>query len=146
VSSISVSASIDISLATQISRMKILQQLVELGWSYDDNGRVTYLPIGDNDDFNWQSECISVERLLEILSEKDTRGELIGVVLTWENSNIGGHFLLRRNGTITISLNINRRVINTVSSSKLTDITWYITRIVPVFDQVLESISYEEHR
>lgn len=142
---ISVSASIDICFSKSISRMILLQQLIDFGWSYQDNGKVTYLPIGDEDDFDWQSECITIERLLEILSEKDTRGELIGVALTWENSNIGGNFLLRKNGAITVSLNINRRVINTVSSNTFTYINWYMSKLVPVINQFLETISYEEH-
>lgn len=56
-----------------------------------------------------------------------------------------GTFLVRENGTIIMSPDINRRILNVESYNKITDINWYMTKLVPVFGPLLESISYEEH-
>ncbi|WP_145326110.1 hypothetical protein [Paenibacillus xylanexedens] len=141
----SVSASIEISLSKQISRMTILRKLEEFGWSYNDQGKVTFLPIGDEDDFNWQRKCIPTDELLKILAIKDNQGELIGVAMTWKDTNIGGTFLIKKNGTILMSPDINRKVLDVESYNKVTDINWYTTKLVPVFGQLFESISYGEH-
>lgn len=141
----SISSSIEIALSKPVARMIILQKLVEFGWSYNDHGKVTFLPIGDVDDFDWQHECIPLEELFKILAEKDNQKELIGVVMTWRDTNIGGTFLVRENGTIIMSPDINRRILNVESYNKITDINWYMTKLVPVFGPLLESISYEEH-
>ncbi|WP_337034591.1 hypothetical protein [Paenibacillus illinoisensis] len=141
----SISSSIEIALSKPVARMIILQKLEEFGWSYNDHGKVTFLPVGDVDDFDWQHECIPLEELFKILAEKDNQKELIGVVMTWRDTNIGGTFLVRENGTIIMSPDINRRILNVESYNKITDINWYMTKLVPVFGPLLESIFYEEH-
>ncbi|MBE7682941.1 hypothetical protein [Paenibacillus sp. P13VS] len=141
----SISSSIEIALSKPVARTIILQKLEEFGWSYSDHGKVTFLPIGDVDDFDWQHECIPLEELFKILAEKDKQKELIGVVMTWRDTNIGGTFLVRENGTIIMSPDIKRRILNVESYNKITDINWYMTKLVPVFGPLLESISYEEH-
>lgn len=88
----SVSISIEISLSKQISRMTILRKLEDFGWSYNDQGKVTYLPIGDDNDFNWRSKSIPLEELLKILVIKDNKRELIGVAMTWKDTDVGEHF------------------------------------------------------
>ncbi|MEN1987679.1 hypothetical protein [Paenibacillus hubeiensis] len=66
----SVSSSIEVSLSEQISGMTIFRKLEEFGWSYNDHGNVTFLPIGDDDEYDWQSVNIPVEELLRILAIK----------------------------------------------------------------------------
>ncbi|MGG4132073.1 hypothetical protein ABEW19_27845 [Paenibacillus illinoisensis] len=141
----SVSTSIEISLSNQISGMSILRKLVEYGWSYNDHGQVTFLPIGDDGDFNWQHVSISIEELLNILETKEKKGELIGVGMTWKETNVGGTFLLQGNGTFLMSPDINRKVLDVESYNKVTDINWYTTKLIPVFGELFESISYDEH-
>ncbi|NUU74527.1 hypothetical protein [Paenibacillus xylanilyticus] len=121
----SVSASIEVTLSKPISRMTILRKLEEFGWSYNDHGKVTFLPVGDVDDFDWQHECIPVEELYKILAIKDNEGELIGVAMTWKDTSIGGTFLIRENGTTIMSPDINRKVLDVESYNKITDINWY---------------------
>lgn len=141
----SISSSIEIALSKPVARMIILQKLEEFGWSYNDHGKVTFLPVGDVDDFDWQQECIPLEDLYKILAKKDDQKELIGVVMTWKDTSIGGTFLIRENSTIIFSPDINRRVLKAESYNKITDINWYMTKLVPVFGPLLEYISYEEH-
>lgn len=141
----SVSISIEISLSKQISRMTILHKLEEFGWSYSDQGKVTFLPVGDEDDFDWQHKDIPIDELLKILAIKDNQGELIGVAMTWKDTNVGGTFLIKQNGTILISPHINRKVLDVESYNKVTDINWYTTKLVPIFGPLFQSISYGEH-
>ena len=48
--------------------LKIFQQI---GWDiYNSQGKVEYLPIGDEDEYNWQCEDISEIELYNIISEK----------------------------------------------------------------------------
>lgn len=131
-----------------ISKVRLIENLANFGWTFNDNGQVSYLPIGDKDDFNWQREDIVPEDLMMILKEKEKCGEPIGVAMTWKNTDIGGEFLLMNNGEILISLSINRKLLNTgIVNVKNTDVNWYLTRLLPVFNQEdlkVESFSYQE--
>ncbi|MBN2908792.1 hypothetical protein JQC72_04550 [Polycladomyces sp. WAk] len=53
----SVSASIDIHLVSRngerMSTVKVVQTLLDDGWTLDDHGQVSYLPVGDRDDFDF---------------------------------------------------------------------------------------------
>lgn len=141
----SVSTSIEINLSKPTSGIAILKKLKQFGWTYNDQGKVTYLPVGDEDDFNWRHEYLPLVELDKILALKDEHRELIGVALTWKESNIGGHFLVNQAGKILISPDINRKVLDINSNNKITDMNWYITKLIPAFGQLYESISIEEH-
>lgn len=141
----SVSSSIEICLSKQLSGMTILSKLEKYGWSYNDHGHATFLPIGDDDDYCWQHVSIPKEELLKILSTKEKQRELIGVGMTWKDTNIGGTFLIRENGNFLMSPDINRKVVEGESYSNITDINWYMTKLIPVFGPLFESISYQEH-
>ena len=144
----SISASIDIKIAlpdrVTASKIIIIQKLLDFGWTFNDYGKVSYLPIGDEGNFNWHIDNISVEKLMMILKEKEKRNEIIGIVMTWKETDIGGNVLLIKNGGISLCLTINRRVL---VDSSITDINWYLVRILPAFcqdDLIVESFSYKE--
>lgn len=143
----SVSASIDIRLGNRkdvpISKTQLIKQLLDFGWTLNDCGEVSYLPIGDEDRFDWQRENISTESLMVTLGEKEKRGELIGVAMTWKDTGIGGAFLLMENGEVSVCLTNNRK-----SLEGITDVNWYLAKLLPAFSQnnlIVESFSYEEH-
>lgn len=146
----SISSSIDIYLVnnnkTIISPIILIEKFLNFGWTLNDCGKATYLPIGDDGNYDWQSESISKDSLMAILDEKEKLGEVIGISMTWENTNIGGSFLFLKNGEISISLIINRKSLGGMNN---TDVSWYLTRIMPVFNQddgiLIESFSYEEY-
>ncbi|GGH61383.1 hypothetical protein GCM10008014_36760 [Paenibacillus silvae] len=141
----SVSSSIEISLSESISGSTILNRLEEYGWSYNDHGMVTFLPVGDDEDYNWQRMNITITELLEVIHKKEERGEVIGVVMTWMDTNIGGTFLIRETGAFLMSPDINRKVLKLGNGSSSTDINWYITKLIPVFGSSFQSITYQEH-
>ena len=60
-----------------IDVLKIFQQI---GWDiYNAQGEVEYLPIGDKDDFDWQCEKIPRSELFDIVSEKISEKEMVGL-------------------------------------------------------------------
>ncbi len=142
----SVSASIDVKIKveTKFFVLEVIKLLLAFGWCFNYDGAVFYLPVGDDDNFDWYSDDISDDDLLDILREKEKLGELIGVAMTWENTGIGGGFLFRSDGTVLLNLNINRRK----AEYGFTDVNWYFSRIIPAFavgKLHIESIEFSEH-
>lgn len=142
----SVSASMDLKINTESITfiLDVIRLLLAFGWRFNYDGAVFYLPVGDDDDFNWHSDDISDDELLDILREKERLGELIGVAMTWKNTGIGGEFLFRQDGSFSVNLSINRRKVK----EGFTDATWYFSRIIPalaVGKINIESIEFSEH-
>ena len=143
----SVSASIDIELsAPNLQQVDVLRLLLKQGWVIYDNGCKSFLPINDKDMFNWHrvpTSQITDADLFAILSIKQSFQELIGVSLSWKDTDIGGEFLISDDLTLCISLSNNRRI-NTYG---LTDFDWYLSRIIPAIDideVFIEDISFTE--
>lgn len=148
----SISASFDFALvssqAKTISAVDTIQRMLQFGWVLNDGGVVSYLPLGDKDDYDWQRANITLEELLPILREKERQDEIIGVSMTWKDTDIGGVFLFRNDGEISISLSINRKVVDGNAGGEVTDVSWYLTKLLPAFSQgdlITESFLYKEH-
>lgn len=77
---------------------------------------------------------------MDIFIEKENSGEIVGVVMLWENTNIGGEFLFHSALNLSVLLSINRRV----SLCGVTDATWYLERLIPAF-KTIESFEFSEH-
>lgn len=106
------------------------------------------MPIGDDDKFDWKSEKISFESLVQIIEKKERIEEIIGVILTWQDTGIGGQFLFRCNGIISVNVTLLRKLISSNSNVEITDINWYLTRLLNVFNEKVmqvEHFSYQEH-
>ena len=88
---------------------------------------------------------IDHDEVLGILKKKETLGELIGISLTWEESGIGGEFLFRSDGTISINLSLNTR---RDPQTGFTDINWYINKLVNPLSRLtkIESLRFTEIR
>ena len=127
-------ASLDILISKRgqgaISAVEILQLLFIKGWNATNNGKILYLPLGDDDDFDWQEQQLSISELLNIVSQKEKQGEIIGVGVTWESTMIGGTLLIHSNCSLSFSLTINRKQL----VSNITDVSWYLERILPCFE------------
>ena len=137
----SVSSSIDFRFQPTILTRELLFSLIDSGWSFEKDGVVSYLAVGDADDFNWRKDRISRDSLFEIVSEKEKLGELIGVAMYWRGTKIGGEILFHTSSAMSMILSMNRMV----NSKGITDVTWYLDRLVPAFKKNLESISFSEH-
>lgn len=149
----SVSASIDIKLiqrqTNELFSVKIIEKLLDYGWNFKSEGSVSFLPIGDKNNFDWQNDDISLDSLINILENKEKADEIIGIVMTWKSTKIGGEFLIVENKKISISLSINRKIIDDDTVNlRITDVNWYLSRLLPAFSQddiLLDSFCYQEH-
>jgi hypothetical protein len=132
-----------------ISVLNIIDTLLSTGWTIDDGGKVSYLPLGDNDEFDWKiRENISTKEFKEIVRKKEMAGEFIGIIMTLKDTTIGGTFLFRLDQAISFNLDINRREIAIGNSYSITDFQWYLEKILPPLNEAfgVEYFSCEEHR
>jgi hypothetical protein len=108
----------------------ILAILLEHEWTIDDHGGITYLPLGDNGEFAWEGVPLTeVQSVMNILREKEEHGELIGIVLLWGESKIGGSFLIdKKERSVSVSLDTNRKEHD---EYPITDIGWYLGKLIP---------------
>jgi len=125
----SVSAAIYIYFDQPVDVVKLINDLVESGWSYEDHGQIAFLPFGDDDCFDWQNDKLeNWEKIQEILTEKASLEELVGLALTWKDTQIGGEILAHPSENyITFSLTINRQ---TTNENNNTDFSWYQEKFV----------------
>ena len=77
----SVSASIEIQFLDK-KPIDIVILLLNAGWTFNDNGHQTYLPIGDNDEWDWVWDNLNNEDLLAILKNKQELSEVIVIGMT----------------------------------------------------------------
>ena len=141
-----------------VSQIKTLAVLVDHNWDLvNQHGYVYYLPIGDDEMLDWTSSKIGASSLIKILEEKELRGEVIGVAVTWQNSDIGGTVFVYNNKEMTekrihtslsLCLDGNRKILLDNGNLKITDVNWYLTKLLPIFNQNgmrVEYFTYEEH-
>ena len=106
--------SIETSISIKTSGKKAVTDLLEsfnqIGWTLvDEQGKLTYLPLGDDDRFDWRNDHIGKDKLLNMISEKEKRGETIGVILYQKGTGIGVTLLAFNAKEILLSFNINRK-------------------------------------
>ncbi len=119
-----------------LSVMQIIQILLSEGWTFNDQNGSSYLPLGETEGFDWViQKKISPESLMNILREKERLNEYIGVVMTWQDTDIGGSFIFRRPQQFSVLLNVNRKIINDKNHANITDASWYLARLIPIFDK-----------
>ena len=137
-------AGIDITVSSSVhSTVALVDVFLNSGWSINDDKHISYLPLGDEDEFNWQDDTLeSWPKVVEILQEKEKARELIGLVMTWKDTDIGGEFLffpgMKR---LSVGWNVNRRTLQHCAG--FTDHSWYLSRILAPLLQacvVIESI------
>lgn len=133
---------IDCSLYSS-SIAEIILAFNKIGWSYSENV-IEYLPLHDDDMFEWKSENITIEELLSIVTNKQECGELCGVALYHQGSDKGIHLLAGNTKEITVNIIVNRKTI----CGDFTDISWYIENIVAKLEEIgclIQSLVYNEH-
>ena len=130
----SVSASLNITLASRdnqpLSSRKIIDSLLNSEWCLVNNNKIYYLPLGDDDDFDWQENQITKDNFFEIVKQKEDTKEIIGVGLTWANTDIGVILLIHTNYQLSFSLTVNRKKLQ----GNITNFNWYLEKILPCFE------------
>ena len=73
------------------SILELIEVFLNNGWSVQDHGHISYLPLGDEDAFNWQHMALAAwPKIVEILKQKEKNRELIAYIsreFTRENEN-----------------------------------------------------------
>ena len=147
----SLDISINIKLARKgdkkIDTVTLLKNLISGGWNIVNNNSISYLPIGDEGDYDWQEDEMTIDDFFNIVRIKEENSEVIGVMIRWKDSEIGGSFLIYSNLEMTFSICINRKKIKLGNNEEITDINWYIERLIILLkskNYIVESFSYEE--
>lgn len=126
----------------------IIKLFDELGWRcYDAEKNIVYLPLGDDDKFDWQKKFLSEIELHKLINSKQDNFEQIGLNLYYENSEEGLILLAKNTKEIVIDLNINRRTVENNRES-ITDIGWYFNNIIQRFKErgcPVDYIKFEEY-
>lgn len=108
----------------------ILKLFQQIGWDiYNPQGKVEYLPVGDDDMYDLQCEEISEIKLFDIVSEKIAKKEQVGVNLFYSNGTEGISLLAYNTAQIMLSIDINRKIVK----DRHTDMVWYLENIIYKF-------------
>ncbi|TCP69405.1 hypothetical protein [Baia soyae] len=126
--------SVEVSLDFQVvygegqNIMNLFDGFISNGWQcYDEDRKVRFLPVGDDDNDDWRDEMMSLTQLREIIKQKMINREVIGVILKWEDTDIGGSLLIWPDGNCSFMANRNRKIL----IGRVTDISWYLSKLVP---------------
>ena len=125
------SISLDIHIANNkpLCAKDIVKIFIDIGWvPFGRGGDVSYLPVKDNDQFNWKTEKIALDMLFAVIEEKEAHNEIIDIVLWHKDSNAGATMLIHEPNKISLSLDVNRRYINT--ERQTLDFNWYAVTII----------------
>lgn len=136
----SISASIDVKLFEKnISLQEIIESLVSAGWNVTKNDYTSFLPLEDNDMFEWQSKKnMSPDELRRLLKDKQIAREIIGLFIIWQKTDIGGSLLFwpEHNYTsFSMNLSSDRQYIKLNNFCKITDFSWYLEKLLPPLDE-----------
>jgi len=135
----SVSANISVNLAKKIdtniySAIEIIKNMLNNGWRVIHKNKIFYLPVGDIGDFIWQSEKIDENEFLELVKEKEIAHEIIGVSMYWKDSDIGFSLIIFETYDLSFNIMINRIRIDLSNKYDVTDVSWYLERILPCIE------------
>lgn len=118
----------------------IITAFNQIGWGYQGDIK-KYLPLHDDDMFEWQAEAVTIEELLSIITNKQACGELCGVVLYDQNSDRGISLLAKDTKEIMLNIMINRKTI----CGGFTDISWYIEHIAARLEKTGCKVQFLEY-
>lgn len=146
----SVTATIEIKIQNdkELDIEELLSILIEGGWKLFRDGKVRYLPLGDDDDFDWQENTMSQNDIFELIKQKKSHNEIIAFALYWDESDVGGDVMILSDNTISFNANINRKIIEISKGNSITDVSWYLETFVGVLKNAnfqLISFSFEEY-
>ena len=109
------------------SIIEFVKAFKKAGWDiYNSQGEIEYLPIGDNDKFEWMCEKITETQLYTIITDKVEKNELVGFNLFYKDGGEGISLLAHDTKNILLDVCINRRRID----KQHTDMSWYLEHII----------------
>lgn len=145
----SISSSIDIKFTEKVDPIILIESFLNNGWSLDDFGHISYLPVNDGGRYDWEwLDTSESTKFMSIIRTKNENGEVIGVAFTWEKSEVGFEMLLwESRKCLSLMLSINRKQIS--ESSSITDFSWYFEKLSLVLKSIgatVDSLTCEQDR
>ena len=130
--------------------LDIIKLLNSFGWTYyDEDEHAEYLPVGDRDSFDWQMGEITEGDLYAIIDRKQQRGETVGLVMYYRDTEYGITLLAADTSEISIMPNINRKTLDEDDDTEsVTDVSWYAERIIQKliwYNCDVDSFKFEEY-
>ena len=130
--------------------LDIIKLLNSFGWTYyDEDEHAEYLPVGDSDSFDWQMGEITEGDLYAIIDRKQQRGETVGLVMYYRDTEYGITLLAADTSEISIMPNINRKTLDEDDDTdSVTDVSWYAERIIQKliwYNCDVDSFKFEEY-
>ena len=113
-----------------LDTVALLELLQTHGWNFNYYKEISYLPLGDQENFNWTFAPLDQQdRIMDIIKHKNLNQELIGITLMWQTTDIGVTALFYPSlKSISLCLSTNRK---TLDQMNVTDFSWYLERFVP---------------
>lgn len=136
----SLSLNIKIDSNIEIHLKDVIILLMNAGWNIMREGKITLLPLHDNDMFDWVQSDISMNDFMLLVDQKEALKELVGVELFWLNTEIGGKILLYNRVDFSFQLNINPQYIQ--NDLKIPDFNWYAEKIFAVLKRKYHIAEY----
>tara|TARA_Y100000588_G_C13895938_1_gene770695 strand:+ start:56 stop:475 length:420 start_codon:yes stop_codon:yes gene_type:complete len=115
--------SIDFEVSKPFDAIEFIKHLEHQGWAASYDGKITYLPAGDDGMYDWRvASSNDFELVFEELQKKVLSKESIGVVLIDKETNCGGELLIWPDYT-SFSLSLS------IKSNELRESEYYIDKI-----------------
>lgn len=111
------------------TKYDLILALLRAGWTLKDEGMITFLPMHDQD-YAWSTTSSDNESfVLNTVQHKEVLGEVLGLVMLWRDSRIGGQFLFHKESILSLNLTRNRKELE--EAANFTDVNWYLMRFLP---------------
>ena len=143
----SIRSSIDLAFckSDMFSVIDIISCLIEDDWTiFDVDNTIDFLPVNDNDNYDWQKELMTKQAIFDIIKLKQARKETIGINLYHKKCSVGITVLFFPNNEMSVMCDINRKKICYSDSLFFTDFNWYIESIIMILKKKNYKIEYFE--
>ena len=123
----------------------VIMLLSKLNWSfYNSDGLVEYIPIGDNDEYDWQREKISEADLKEIVDYKQDHNERVGLLFCYNGTEGGFTMTASSTKEIVLGLDYYRKTM----PDNTTDFSWYFQNVIVLLRNngcEIDYLSFDEY-
>jgi len=134
-------ASIVLDLSNYSKKLADVIELFDrIGWKcHDKKEFAEFLPENDNGLYNWQRIVLEKDKIFDLISRKESKGEEVGFQLYHKDGQEGITFLAKSTDKILLDISIHRKTIN----DRNTDFSWYVENIIyRILNEKVRILSY----
>lgn len=129
------------------SVFEFIVKLNDIGWNWkNEKGETEFLPLNDNDNFNWCCKEITLEELFHLTTEKEKANEIVGIQLYYHFGKVGITLLANKSSEYSFSFNSNRVTVAAERGIGSTNVNWYIERIIWELQKQNVQIQFMQYR